>query len=630
MTLCELFSLVAKLKIVKSSSAVDLKNRACAFFYRALVVCHGADQTWNRWTEDYNQHINGPTHGRRCQLLLEIYPEWNPDAGRGRGDPFMVHQSTNPAPGILGPPPPPFHMGDDGGRGGFRRHPGEDMPGPRHMQKRREGAGRVVHIMDFQRGKNLTYEILRLCEPFGVIRNHLILNKINEAFIEMATWEEAVTVVDFYMSHPALIFGKPVRVHLSQKYKRIKKPTVKPDPKFDSKFEPKQDAGKVIHLSNLPHSGYSDGSVIKLAEAYGKVKTYILMRMKNMAFIEMEKADDARAMVDLCSKKTLYFQGKALKVDLSEKYKRLALRFPNKVAEQLQKEKNRKRAHSPDRKDGASDKKSAKVEGSNGESKGSSKDKTSTNEESSQKKSGEQDDQKDSVVAILLENESELIGEEEEEEEEAAALMETSSSVGDETDQQDLSDLTSMETDADKTTKEVVSTSVKGKQDKLKKGSHEFPGNIEDFVTLDEVGDEEDPDGQKVKSGLVNKGIKVVSSVEMMMASTSVDEPEHENEATVVKEQDEKQQVNPECVESETGENATNTSGPKDYVIGPYQPNNPVGVEYVIPKNGYYCRLCSLFYTNEEVAKVTHCSTLSHYQKLKKILGKMAKNQKKD
>lgn len=27
-----------------------------------------------------------------------------------RGDPFML-QSTNPAPGILGPPPPPFHLG---------------------------------------------------------------------------------------------------------------------------------------------------------------------------------------------------------------------------------------------------------------------------------------------------------------------------------------------------------------------------------------------------------------------------------------------------------------------------------------------------------------------------------------
>lgn len=37
----------------------------------------------------------------------------------------------------------------------------------------------------------------------------------------------------------------------------------------------------MIHLSNLPHSGYSDNAVLKLAEPYGKIKNYILMRMKS-------------------------------------------------------------------------------------------------------------------------------------------------------------------------------------------------------------------------------------------------------------------------------------------------------------------------------------------------------------
>lgn len=42
-----------------------------------------------------------------------------------------------------------------------------------------------------------------------------------------------------------------------------------------------------------------------------------------------------------------------------------------------------------------------------------------------------------------------------------------------------------------------------------------------------------------------------------------------------------------------------------------------LGVNYVVPKTGFYCKLCSLFYTNEDVAKKTHCSSLPHYQKLK-------------
>lgn len=44
------------------------------------------------------------------------------------------------------------------------------------------------------------------------------------------------------------------------------------------------------------------------------------------AFIEMETREDAMAMVDHCLKKALWFQGRCVKVDLSEKYKKLVLR----------------------------------------------------------------------------------------------------------------------------------------------------------------------------------------------------------------------------------------------------------------------------------------------------------------
>lgn len=44
----------------------------------------------------------------------------------------------------------------------------------------------------------------------------------------------------------------------------------------------------MIHLSNLPHSGYSDSAVLKLAEPYGKIKNYILMRMKSQVIIHIE------------------------------------------------------------------------------------------------------------------------------------------------------------------------------------------------------------------------------------------------------------------------------------------------------------------------------------------------------
>uniref|UniRef100_A0A669DLF6 Matrin-type domain-containing protein n=1 Tax=Oreochromis niloticus TaxID=8128 RepID=A0A669DLF6_ORENI len=39
----------------------------------------------------------------------------------------------------------------------------------------------------------------------------------------------------------------------------------------------------------------------------------------------------------------------------------------------------------------------------------------------------------------------------------------------------------------------------------------------------------------------------------------------------------------------------------------------PAGVEHV--KAGFYCRICFLFYSNEDTAKKTHCSSQAHYDK---------------
>lgn len=81
--------------------------------------------------------------------------------------------------------------------------------------KGRVKTSQVVHIMDFQQGKGLRYQLLQLVKSFGVISNHLTLNKINETFIEMATTEDSQATLDYYITTPALVFGKLVRVYLS-------------------------------------------------------------------------------------------------------------------------------------------------------------------------------------------------------------------------------------------------------------------------------------------------------------------------------------------------------------------------------------------------------------------------------
>ncbi|KAM8806099.1 RNA-binding protein 20 [Eudromia elegans] len=50
----------------------------------------------------------------------------------------------------------------------------------------------------------------------------------------------------------------------------------------------------------------------------------------------------------------------------------------------------------------------------------------------------------------------------------------------------------------------------------------------------------------------------------------------------------------------------------------------PLGVEFVVPRTGFYCKLCGLFYTNEETAKTSHCRSSVHYKNLQKYLSQLA------
>ncbi|XP_068448751.1 RNA-binding protein 20 [Clinocottus analis] len=50
----------------------------------------------------------------------------------------------------------------------------------------------------------------------------------------------------------------------------------------------------------------------------------------------------------------------------------------------------------------------------------------------------------------------------------------------------------------------------------------------------------------------------------------------------------------------------------------------PLGVEFIVPRTGFYCKLCSLFYNSEETAKTTHCRSTVHYRNLQKYLSQLA------
>ncbi|XP_010752501.2 zinc finger protein 638-like isoform X1 [Larimichthys crocea] len=61
----------------------------------------------------------------------------------------------------------------------------------------------------------------------------------------------------------------------------------------------------------------------------------------------------------------------------------------------------------------------------------------------------------------------------------------------------------------------------------------------------------------------------------------------------------------------------TPTSGD---TLPPFDPSNPVGLEFLVPKTGFFCKVCNRFFSGTKEAEINHCKTLKHYQNLQKYL----------
>ncbi|KAE8589332.1 hypothetical protein XENTR_v10017530 [Xenopus tropicalis] len=92
--------------------------------------------------------------------------------------------------------------------------------------KRKPAIGRVVHICNIPEGSCNENDVVNLGLPFGKVTNYILMKSTNQAFLEMAYTEAAEAMVQFYQEKPAMINDEKLLIRMSKRYKelQLKKP----------------------------------------------------------------------------------------------------------------------------------------------------------------------------------------------------------------------------------------------------------------------------------------------------------------------------------------------------------------------------------------------------------------------
>uniref|UniRef100_A0A3B5M7M7 RNA binding motif protein 20 n=1 Tax=Xiphophorus couchianus TaxID=32473 RepID=A0A3B5M7M7_9TELE len=110
----------------------------------------------------------------------------------------------------------------------------QHVKGKLHLQNRtlypfpprKASAGRVVHICNLPEGSCTENDVINLGIPFGKVTNYILMRSTHQAFLEMAYVEAAQAMVQYYQLTPATINGQKLLIRMSKRYKelQLKKP----------------------------------------------------------------------------------------------------------------------------------------------------------------------------------------------------------------------------------------------------------------------------------------------------------------------------------------------------------------------------------------------------------------------
>nr|XP_046172525.1 matrin-3-like [Oncorhynchus gorbuscha] len=261
-------------------------------------------------TKEWKDHVNGLSHVEGCRELLRLYPDWKrPDTRKEMSNSIPSRNAISPSRRTPRPDMPykRQHSSDHVG--------GEVWSAPeRHYLKPKVGT--KVVVTKFPLGSVGVEDLMTLAKPFGTVVKHLVFPC--KGFLEFDSHKEAVNMVNHFSEKQAFVKGNKLTLYLSPMVCSIHPPRLNEPPE---KRQTKQVTNTVVCFSRLPPGKESELEILDLVKMFGNVRHSTFS--SDQALIEMVNWKDADIMVKYYHSNPLKINGKSVKVYLSSSLKRL-------------------------------------------------------------------------------------------------------------------------------------------------------------------------------------------------------------------------------------------------------------------------------------------------------------------
>uniref|UniRef100_A0A3P9KJ51 Matrin-3 n=1 Tax=Oryzias latipes TaxID=8090 RepID=A0A3P9KJ51_ORYLA len=470
-------------------------------------------------TMEWNQHVCGLRHAENRRLLLDMYPDWDPSLSPGRGG---RRDTPNLSAGLLGPAPmSSAGMSSSWGGGGGLGLPGHKM-GLNMMRSR-------VVVVKYERKPLSNKTLFAFTEPFGRLREHLVLK--NKAFLEMSSHEEALDMVNYYKQHTASLYGKPITFYLSQRLMFIEKDPQMSEGMGDRPMrDVKSHGSKVVFFSNLPREEEKKRELLTIAGRFGTVDKHLFLT--DQAFVQLGTVEDAEMLVKYYSVNPLTIRGRLIRLNICTKYKTLNVnRRQSGSAEETS---TRRRSRTRERSSSPAAKSASRTASSKSTSRSREEKKKEEEEGDKEKVAAEEEEEVTGVVQGAEDEEEDHASDKDPKEEDSEKETVVKDVKTDE-EQEVPDDVTPVEEAEPEAKQEVepegaAETSLEEselKEEAVESGDamegdvpaeeldQDFLENMEDFVTLDELEEDEgDAPGESDATDNSKKGgMRVVNIV---------------------------------------------------------------------------------------------------------------------